>query len=334
MRTHVDDFFTGIRFFLLFSLLAMLFSPLTRSQTALSISPALSALIQQADQTYARSDNQSIQYFFDKIPLNAAIIMGLAMHGQKRIADQDPRYRSQYEALRQEAHEFLGGLAKVHNFINPYDGQPMDPQFLAMVFDSNALGEQNQWAVQKGLPNPALVQQPLILNMVAPESRGRFFANENPNEIRLLDQVAPPVQVPERYTQPSPPPVSQPEPQRQPISQGAILGSWQKVSRDCAWFSENSTRLNNYISFSPGGGRDLYVGRSDADTFRIRSENQVDPFTIKYTAVWENPNGQMLYLVHGKEFTITVYRGKRNGMLLCRGGAGGVMASGYLKVGN
>jgi hypothetical protein len=125
-------------------------------------------------------------------------------------------------------------------------------------------------------------------------------------------------------------------PQKRPIAPEAILGAWQ-LTTGCS-VEADSPKGNFYVEFRRGSGRDLYVGTvsggSDNDIFRVRSERQMDPYTIEYQAVWENPHGQALYLVHGKTIKITVYRGRRNQLLLCRGGAGGVMSNGYLKVGN
>lgn len=335
MNRRLPVFSPGLRRLPALMILSLVLSPAAHPQAALNTSPALGALIRQADQTFARPVNVSIQDYFNRIPVNAAVILGLAMHGQKRIADRDPLYLWQYEALQQEAHEFLGELARVHNFTNPYDGTPMGRDLLVGIFDSNASGEQNQWAVRNGLPDPSFVEQPLILNLVTPESLGRLHLRSDANEIRLLDQAAPPVPSPEPFPAPNLPPATRHDPQKQSITPAAVVGSWQ-LTTDCS-IDATKPRGDLYLEFRRGVGRDLYVGVSsgggDTDTFRITSENQRDPYSVEFTAVWENPRGQAAYLVHGKTIKITMFRGRFNQLLLCRGGAGGVMSSGYLKRG-
>jgi hypothetical protein len=120
MKARVMDANSAVRLLPVFCIIAAFLSPWLAAQAVLNHSDALTALIQQADRTYARAAHTSIQHYFNNIPVNAAICMGLAMHGQKRIADPNPQYLKHYEALRREAHEFLEGLAKAHHFEEPF----------------------------------------------------------------------------------------------------------------------------------------------------------------------------------------------------------------------
>jgi len=241
MRTRVVDFFMVGRHFRALFLLAVLFPlPLQAEQSRIfmSHSEAVTALIQQADQTYARAANTSIQHFFNNIPVNAAICMGLAMHGQKQLAEQTPGYQDHYEALRREVHEFLGNLAKAHNFKNPFDGQPMDRQFLAGIFDSNASGAYNQWAVENRMPDPGVVRQPLILDRVTPQSLAKLHLKDDADEIRLLDEGA-------TRPQTDPPPEAD-----------KVIGTWTTIPTD----------TQATITVSKQDGRYVAIG---ADEFGI-----------------------------------------------------------------
>lgn len=304
-------------------------------QTPISHSNALSALIQQADQTYARSSNNTMQHFFNNIPVNAAICMGLAMHGQKLLASQDDRYQIHYEMLRHEAHMFLGELARAHDFTNPFDGTPLTPQLLCEIFDTNASGDKNQWAVQNRLPNPGTVRQPMILSMVNIEPAGALPLKKN-DSIRLLDQTADRVANTTNFQQP-PPPVKN-EPVKQPIAPGVILGRWQE-SYIAAYgvISEHETvRKQRFIDFKRGSGSDLYTGITmpgGENKFHVKSEKQIDPYTIEYSAVWDNPKGMMLYHAHGQQFKIRITRGQQGGIVLLRGKANVAVEMGYVKVG-
>ncbi|MFZ5949725.1 MAG: hypothetical protein ACOYXC_03405 [Candidatus Rifleibacteriota bacterium] len=313
-------------------------------QTPLNYSKALGAIIQQAEQTYATAHNTNMQYLLNNIPLNAAILMGLAMHGQKLIIDRDPSYKMHYEALREEAHEFLNGLAQAHNFQNPFDHQPLPAKFLQDAFDSNASGQQNNWAIQNNLPNPALVQQPLVLNLVTPESLGKLHLRDDSNSINLLGQIAPPANRNWNQPQNANSPGSDPGQTNQaPISPTQILGRWQMLAHgsDCgtrspgSFFNDTKVR-DSFLTFTRGNGPDLYVGRTEPGAqmiFKIRSQKQVSPYIVEFSAICECPHGEMKYIVDGQKPTISLYYSKNGRLILCRGKMFSVLSSGYIKVG-
>jgi hypothetical protein len=261
MKARVMDANSAVRLLPVFCIIAAFLSPWLAAQAVLNHSDALTALIQQADRTYARAAHTSIQHYFNNIPVNAAICMGLAMHGQKRIADPNPQYLKHYEALRREAHEFLEGLAKAHNFRNPLDGQPMDRQSLAAIFDSNASGEQNQWAVQNRLPDPAAVRQPFILDRVTPQSLAKLHLKDDSDSIRLLDQTAPPViqEDPRHRQNPAPPPGC-------PASY--VVGTW--------WLQKSFTKTIHRYEITQTGDC----------TFVMRSPETADHLEFRYSGEW------------------------------------------------
>ncbi len=264
MKNRVRDLFPGGRRLRAMFLLAVLFSlplPAEHARIFMSRSEAVTALIQQADQTYARAANTSIQHYFNNIPVNAAICMGLAMHGQKRLAEQTPGYQDHYEALRREVHEFLGNLAKAHLFKNPFDGEPMDQQSLAKIFDSNASGEQNQWAVQNRLPDPAAVRQPFILDRVTPQSLAKLHLKDDSDSIRLLDQTTPPViqEDPRPRQNPAPPPGC-------PASY--VVGTW--------WLQKSFTKTIHRYEITQTGDC----------TFVMRSPETADHLEFRYSGEW------------------------------------------------
>ena len=274
MRTRVVNFFMVGRHFRALFLLAVLFPlPLQAEQSRIfmSHSEAVTALIQQADQTYARAANTSIQHFFNNIPVNAAICMGLAMHGQKRLAEQTPGYQDHYEALRREVHEFLGNLAKAHNFKNPFDGQPLDRQFLAGIFDSNASGAYNQWAVENRMPDPGVVRQPLILDRVTPQSLAKLHLKDD--SIRLLDRTGPIV------TQNAPPrPLENPAPPTGcPASH--VLGTW--------WLKKTA---------SPDPIQRYEITQTGDCTFVMRSPETADFLEFRYSGKWDPSSGPSFIL--------------------------------------
>jgi len=145
-------------------------------QTAIPVSDALVALAQQADQYCARHFGATQQQLLENDPEGAAVCLGLAMHGQFVQVVSSPVQERRFKALRLEVFDFLNGLAEAHGNRNPRDGNAMNGLFLCTIFDSNASGAQNSWAVQNGLPDPGRAGMPMILSRVSAWSIERVIS--------------------------------------------------------------------------------------------------------------------------------------------------------------
>ena len=74
---------------------------------------------------------------------------------------------------------------------------------------------------------------------------------------------------------------------KKPISKGAILGRWNSVSFGSNLWGNTclTERTREFTVFRRGSGSELYRGKNEQGTeYRVVSEEQIDPYTIKYKA--------------------------------------------------
>jgi hypothetical protein len=311
MKTHSGWFqIIGVPICVFLVILTAVPRPLN-GQEAIYISPALSLLIQDADQIYAQSAGTSMQQFFDNGPSNAAIVMGLVMHGQKLTTSINPGLSQNYEALRQEAHEFLGQLARVHGYRNPLDGQPMTGEILAQIFDRNASGAYNAWAVENSLPNPAHIPRSMILLQVSPESLARLHLRP-PSSVTLFGLEAPAVGISEdigvmeRYLGGGSP-TSIPEAGLTSIREEDIIGVWYayEVGLDSSGHPKYRLVPGRTIEFRPTGPSGHYQGIASDSDWRYVLDRVLSPEQTRSPAHKRYTDGSYSYLefdgrVHGR----------------------------------
>jgi hypothetical protein len=89
-----------------------------------------------------------------------------------------------------------------------------------------------------------------------------------------------------------------------------------------------------YITFTRKSGKTIYVGRSGDTLYTIKTEKQIDPYTIEYTGFMSLQGGDSIGYGcwNDTSVTFTVARHKKNNKLtLCVGTCGGLVPMGFVR---
>lgn len=203
---------------LLFTFLFMFILPISGfADTTLHSSTALDTIFQQSERTYLRALGSNTQEAISNAPEVFASLVGLTMQQQfEQLRDYRNRaYSSHYEALKDEALDYMAQLAQAHSYRNPADGSNMPADRLMMAFLNGLKLDTSK--LMFGTLNPNDVKFPFILSQVelpansGGDERGRLYVKPN-NEINFLGIVAPPAEGDSPYVGKLPEKTSQPEP--------------------------------------------------------------------------------------------------------------------------
>jgi len=337
-------FFTSSMMILVAACLGLYLAPgIAVAGTGLNPSPELRTLLRQAESTFMKPMGLDLKLAIDHAPVFLAMTTGLAMHRQMKYLNQHPEHMERFDALKDQALAFLNEVAKVHNYINPEDGTRLSEAQMGLEFYEGLNGEPNDYFIEQFNIDPAQVELPMILAQVpepGPDDDGPLGAfHQKSDGLVLLGQRADLVEhdIDMRPLDPTP---SAPPLQLAPIEKGAIVGNWEEAGgMDCS-VSEGSQGDGRYIRFQRGSGNDLYVGRQSGKyrrTVRIRSEKQIDQYTMEYTGKYVELKTEVSkddwygeWLLSDKPATFRISRGKKNGILMCRD-IHGLIGTGYIK---
>lgn len=343
-----------MRFLLLSIVSIMLLVTIPESLSAntarIKMSPALTTVMKQAEQTYLIPFGWRMQ---SADPKSVAALLGLAMHRQKIYIEERLEYLDHFGELVKEIDSYLDSLANYYGNRDPKDGSYIDGEILSEKFYNALMGGMNEWVKRTKNINPSHVNQPFMINQVivdqhisppdrVPESLGVFVEQEDePDAIVLLGQRA------ERVTNNigtnptfSIPRTKPQKVQKTPIRKGVIAGRWQKVDNysDSCRVAQPIKREPYYINFRRGNGKSLYTAPLDITVYRVEkynyvilSEKQIDPYKIEYKSKLLSQNSRSGSSYHNQGFVTTIFRDDKNRLILCRNSIWNIGPNTYMK---
>ena len=137
------------------------------AKITIQTSVALRAVFDQAEKTYmVHIYDLNMQVALKESPDTLATQVGLVLQRQKLYLNQNPGYGSRYEALHNEALDFLGQLARAHNYRHPTYGSELTVATIEKSFYAALNGDMNEFYIGLFQVDPANVNLPFILNQV------------------------------------------------------------------------------------------------------------------------------------------------------------------------
>ncbi|MGM0610535.1 MAG: hypothetical protein ACQES5_05565 [Thermodesulfobacteriota bacterium] len=271
-----------------------------KAKAVINTSPAVLDLLHTVEQAYGRPKGMDLNKMINEYPDSLACFLGLAMQRQMSYSVKNPQYKDHYFALLKEVTNFLKDLSDYHRDKGLAKNQPTDLRSLLNMYEKGSSKELNNMFIGDLPLDPYRHKMPMVLTKVEVTQQpvsdlGRLpVREENPDKIILGGEEAPPaessVEHPNKSLSDSFFEHQPPQPNKmpkKPISKGAILGRWNSVSFSSnLWGSTCLTeRTREFTVFRRGSGSELYRGKNAQGTeYRVVSEEQVDPYTIKYKA--------------------------------------------------
>ena len=277
-----------------------------KTKAAINTSPAVADLLHTVEQAYGRPKGMGLDTMINQYPDSLACFLGLAMQRQMSYSVKNPQYKQHYFELLKEVTNFIKDLSEYHRANGQLTNHPTDLRSLLSMFEKGSSRELNNMFIGDLPLDPYRHTIPMVLAKAGVEQQPPVtdlgalpVVEEESDKIIIGGEEAPPAEssvdspnqsFSEAITAARPPdPDKMP---KKPIHKGAILGRWNSVG-----FSSNlwgNTCLNErtryFTVFRRGSGRELYRGKNEEGTqYRVVSEEQVDPYTIKYKAVVNFP---------------------------------------------
>jgi len=129
-------------------------------------SDAMEALLDQVDASYLYPNDRIRKMIGQKSPVNAALLLGITLHGQAPYLNRHPDAELQLIILQDEVHRLLEALCRVRDY-KDHDGSRITGDMLFFnVFLPSVDGENNDAAMSLYNVNPATFRQPYILDQV------------------------------------------------------------------------------------------------------------------------------------------------------------------------
>ncbi len=302
-------------------------------------SSALRSLLREMERVYLIPQSVTLEETLNQGADMTAALLGLTMHRQMVLLEENPGNIDRFEALKDEAIAFILALGRENDFTDPATGEPLPPDMLEIVFMRAMSGGMDQW-YRNGLGiDPATVDMSFVVPKVTlPGSRdgsdnGTGDTKDGSdkgdgNKIIIFGQEAPPVvshSEPFRGFEP------EPEIVREPIRKNDILGRWASTGPDC--WTDTIQKNPSYITFTRGSGGALYVGRDSGTVYTIHTEEQTDPYTISYTGSMKTSNGGSIGYGcwDDTEVSFSITRNEENTLVLCIGECGSLVPVGYVR---
>ena len=312
------------------------------SQITYNNSAALETLLQQIDENYVPPEwvdtMNNMEKLAKTIPQIYFTFLGAAMNKQEGYINSNPIASQNFTNLNREIIFQIPDIVDLKNSLISNNNEKVSDNQLLNIYDDALVGIINEtfnqeYKKSKG-KDLSQISMPSVLDQhLVGGTSFRKVAKKDKNEINLFGEVAPPAKSNSPYV--SDKQTSQPETkvQKQPIQKGAILGRWQFTSHEC--MSSIPDDKYNVIDFRRGSGKNLYIGNSSASdqTLTIVAEKQLDQYRIEYVAYWKGTSIARYGRGLCDKIKISVYRNKKNELLLCRGGCASIVASGYIKTG-
>jgi len=137
------------------------------ANTTIQTSAALRTVFDQAEKTYmVHIYDLNMQVALNESPDILATHVGLVLQRQKSYLSQNLGYTTRFETLRNEALEFLGQLARTHNYNHPTTGSELSADQMKSNFYDALNGDMNKFYIDLFNVDPANVNLPFILNQV------------------------------------------------------------------------------------------------------------------------------------------------------------------------
>ena len=251
------------------------------------LSPAMKALLRQANSQYMQLFGTTVDKAVNENPMFFASILGVTLQRQMNYSKDNSGYFNRYLTLRQECMQLLAFVAEQKNYRNPKGGGPMPLEALEGEFYEGISGAPNKFFIQKFNLDPATVNLPVIVTMVAPSQQGGSMEPE-PDTISIGGETASASQSSVEGVHVGLPPEPEPVPQ-QSLSNVPGMEAYKVKGRMCP-------------VESPGGWNPIYT----LDT--NNNPNDGTKVSCSYTI---NQNGRKL--LSGQN---TYVNGKKHGVSL------------------
>ena len=166
--------------------------------TQIQISSTLKTVFDQAETVYAPS-GYTMDVLYKDAPEMAVIFIGLIMQRQEIYLNEvrNVEHLKNRTALNNEITQFIGELAKAHNYINPLDGSKLSPIQMHKDFKSAINGNFNNVYINKFGINPKSTNIAYLLdrapnpnNVGNTDEHAKIDVAEAPTEINLFGEVS------------------------------------------------------------------------------------------------------------------------------------------------